>query len=156
MVQAQYRRLAVPLLVSMRVIGAAFVMSINIRCRLRIVCPAPTAAVSPLLLLQEGAPSEAIVEKKRQKRAQLRSEKMRLKYSINNYDKVGAGGTGQKGRAWGVSGCRWLRLLGSATARGAQAGSGVARSTGLFAGPLNARHADAPSQIHNLPKNVTY
>ncbi|KAI7838285.1 hypothetical protein COHA_007855 [Chlorella ohadii] len=50
MVQAQYRRLAVPLL--------------------------------------EGAPSEAIVEKKRQKRAQLRSEKMRLKYSINNYDKI--------------------------------------------------------------------
>ncbi|PRW45252.1 zinc finger protein [Chlorella sorokiniana] len=50
MVQAQYRRLAVPLL--------------------------------------EGPPGEAIADKKREKRAQFRSEKRRLKYSIDNYDKI--------------------------------------------------------------------
>ena len=45
-------------------------------------CPPPGA------LCQEGPPGEAVAEKKRQKRAQLRQERHRLKYSTDNYDKA--------------------------------------------------------------------
>ena len=118
MVQAQYRRLAVPLLVSCCWVLECWAWRCGVGvCTLHAADRAAwldlqsaamqlaahqCASTSPP---QEGPPGEAVAEKKRQKRAQLKQERHRLKYSVDNYDKVGAG---LAGRARHLAACSLL------------------------------------------------